>query len=490
MFGFSVLAVVVTVIVITLLVLLGVVPWIYVRNYIKVPPNKVAIFTSKSGTKVVRGGAKFRMPGFERVDIMPLEPLEVEISLNGTQSSDGVPVNVKATGMARVGSSDEAMQTAVGRFLESSMEKLGKRVNDILAGSLRGIVATMTVEELRSSRDLLSRKVLEEAGGDLAKIGMEVDILKIADISDNNGYLEALGQRRIAEVKRDATVGTAEAERDATIKSAQAKQAGAVAQAEAETAIAVANQERDVKLARLRAQTEAENAEADQAGPLAQARAKKDVGIANEQAEAARVEARVAVQNRRAEEETARLQADVIAPAEAERQAAIARAEGDRRAAILGAEASAEAARQAGEAQATARKAAASAYEAEQLAEANGLRAKLEAEADGKKQMAEALNAYSSNAANLQNLPEILKAFVQATEASAKPLGDIDSISIIGGAGDAQKSLQGILGISPMAIAGTVKALKDSGIDLVELLTKQPASEPVLAAVSSDGVEG
>ena len=491
MFGISPLVLtIVVVVVIAALLLLVVLPMIYVKNYIKVPPNEVAVFTGRGAPKVVRGGARFRIPGIERVDIMSLEPFNVAINLQNALSNNGVPVNVEAVGLVRIGSADEAVQTAVQRFLTSDLNELQRQINEILAGSLRGVVATMTIEDLNSNRDSLARAVVEEAGGDLAKIGMEVDVLKIAGISDKNGYLESLGQRRIAEVKRDAAVGTAEAERDSQIQSAKARQEGSVAQAEADTAIASANQKRDVELARLRAQTEAENAQADQAGPLAQARAKKDVGIANEEAEAARVQARVEVQNRRAEEETARLQADVIAPAEAERQAAIARAEGERQSSILAAQAQAEAARQAGDAQADARKAAATAYEAEQLAEANGTRAKLSAEADGKKQMAEALNAYSPGAANLQNLPEILKALVQATEASAKPLGDIDSISIIGGAGDAQKSLQGILGISPLAIAGTVKALQESGIDLAGMLNKQPAAEPVAESVSGGGIEG
>lgn len=177
----------------------------------------------------------------------------------------------------------------------------------------------------------------------------------------------------------------------------------------------------------------------------------------------------------------------MIAPAEAERQAAIARAEGDRQASILAAEASAEAARQAGNATADARKAAATAFEAEQLAEANGLLAKLGAEAEGKKQMAEALNAYSPGAANLQNLPDILNALVRATEASAKPLGDIDSISIIGGADDTQKGLAGLLGISPLAIAGTVKALQDSGIDLPAMLNQQAVTDPVTSVSEDEG---
>jgi flotillin len=206
-----------------------VVPVVYVKNYIKVPPNEVAVFTGRGQPKVVRGGARFRIPGIERVDIMSLEPFNVSINLRNALSNNGVPVSVEAVGVVRIGSSDEAVQTAVQRFLTSDLVSLQTQINEIPAGSLRGITATMTVEDLNSNRDSLARSVVEEAGTDLARIGIEVDVLKIAGISDRNGYFESLGQRRIADVKRDATVGTAEAERDSQIQSAKARQAGAIA---------------------------------------------------------------------------------------------------------------------------------------------------------------------------------------------------------------------------------------------------------------------
>jgi len=510
---------IVTIAVIAGLLLIVVLPLIYVKNYIKVPPNEVAVFTGRGQPKVVRGGARFRVPGIERVDIMSLEPFNVSINLQNALSNNGVPVNVEAVGLVRIGSADEAVQTAVQRFLTSDLSELQRQINEILAGSLRGITATMTVEDLNSNRDTLARSVVEEAGSDLARIGMEVDVLKIAGISDANDYLKSLGQRRIAEVKRDATVGTAEAERDAQIQSAKARQAGSVAQAEADTAIAIANQKRDVELARLRAQTEAENAEADQAGPLANARAQKDVGIATEQAEAARIQARIEVEQRRSEQAQAALQADVIAPAEAQRAADIARAEGQRQAAILGAEAQAESARRAGQAEADARKAAADALRVEKqaeadslqaklvaeaagkkeladasrvelLAEAAGIEAKLVAEATGKKEIAAALNSYTAEAARMLMLPDVLASVVKATEAAAAPLAEIDRLSIIGGAGDTQDAMGGLLGVSPLAVAKIVEALRTSGIDVAAMLNRfgEENTAPVAAASNSHPV--
>lgn len=471
---------------VVLLVLLVFVPWIFVRNYIKVPPNQVAVFTGRGKPKVVRGGARFRVPGLERVDIMSLEPFELNLRLSNALSEDGVPVNVEAKGMVRIGTADEDVQTAVQRFLTSELTDLKRQINEILEGSLRGIVATMTVENLNSNREALSLSVINEAGEALKKIGMEVDVLKIAAITDDNGYLHSLGKRRIAEVKRDAEIGTAQAERDSQIQSAKARQEGSVAQAEADTAIAAAEQQRDVKVAQLRAQTEAENAKANQAGPLAEALAKKGVGIANEEAEAARVQARVEVERQRAEQAKAALQADVIEPAEAEQKADIARAEGRRQADILSAEAEAEAARQRGSADADARKLAASALREEQQAEADGLSARLKAQADGERDLAEAFNSYSSAAAQIKNLPEILRAQVDATREAVRPLGEIGNISIIGSSDAVKGGLSSILGISPEAIAGVFEAFESRGVNITGILNGFGANQ-AQSMVAADG---
>ncbi|MGX9297181.1 flotillin family protein [Tsukamurella paurometabola] len=471
--------------------------WIFFHNYIKSPPDQVAIFTGRGEMKVVRGGARFKVPGLERVDYMPLRPFEVRIALNNARSIDGVPVELQAVGLVRIGTTDEMTRTAAQRFLTANMAELENQINEILAGSLRGIAATMTVEHLNSNREALARGVVEEAGGDLARIGMEVDILKIAGIEDRNGYLESLGQKRIAEVKRDADIGKAEAERDSLIRSADARRAGEIAQTEAETAIAEAQQSRDVRIAQLRAQTEAQNAEADQAGPLAKARAEKNVGIALEEAEAARIEARTEVERKRRAQAEAALEADVIAPAEAQRQAAITRAEGERQSAILTAEARANSTRLDGESAADARKSAAAAVEAELRADAAGklaqaevhaesirlegeskatarksaaeaLEAELRADAAGKQAQAEAFNKYSADAARLLLVPQVLATIEGAVRSQSEATAAIDSINIIGGGQN--DATGGLLGLSAQSIASIVSALRTQGIDLSKLL--------------------
>ncbi|MGL6236725.1 MAG: flotillin family protein [Segniliparus sp.] len=452
--------------------------------YVKVPPNKVGVFTGRGGRpKIVRGGARFRIPGFERVDYLTLEPLHLRIKLDGALSGSGVPVSLEAVGMVSVGASDEAVELAIRRFLGVDRLELRAQLNEILSGSLSEILARTTMEKLNADREQLTRKLVEEASADLARIGYTVDIVKIAALSDENGFLGSLGRKRIAEAKRDAFVGSAEAERDTNIQASQARQAGAVAKAEADIAIAQAVQKRDVEVAKLRAQVEAENAVADQAGSLASTTAEQDVLLAKERAEAARIEAGIAVQQLRAEHVQAMLRADVVAVAEAEGQAAIRRAEGQHQASILQAESQAMATRKVGEAIADARRSAAAALLAERQAEADGLRvlmqaeadglrAKLAAEAEGKKQVAEALNRYNSVGARLLALPDVLNALVAATEAASRPIAALDRVSANG---NAPASLTALSSVSPTVLAKVLESFKASGVDLSEIVAESAA---------------
>ncbi|OKH73728.1 hypothetical protein EB74_16540, partial [Mycobacterium sp. SWH-M5] len=121
-------------------------------------------------------------------------------------------------------------------------------------------------------------------------------------------------------------------------------------------------------------------------------------------------------------------------------------------------------------AEAAGKKELADALRVEQQAEAAGIEAKLLAEANGKKEIAAALNSYTADAARLLMLPDVLNSVVKATEAAASPLSEIERLSIIGGSGDTQDAVGGLLGISPLAIAKIIESLKSSGIDVAALI--------------------
>ena len=216
--------------------------------------------------------------------------------------------------------------------------------------------------------------MLKEAGEDLKKIGLGVDVLTIQEIDDEYGYIKALGQKRTAEVMRDATIGKAEADRDATARSTTANRVAKQMANENLALVAEAEKERDVKKARYIAEVRKEEATANQAGPLSEARARQDVVQQQVEVERIKTLKEVEVALAEAERREKELMATVIKPAEADRQAAIARAEGEKLAAINRAEAERKKLEFEGEGRA-------SAIRAQGQAEADVIRLKLMAEA-------------------------------------------------------------------------------------------------------------
>lgn len=457
------------------------------RNIIKVPPNMVAILSGRKrrvvdtqsgeqrqvGYRVIRGGSAFRIPVLERVDYISLNIISIPLRIEGAYNIEGVPVSVNAVANVKVGGDDYSVGNAIERFLGMSTDEIEEVVHQTMEGHLRSILGTLTVEELNTDRQAFAQRMTAESAQDLARMGIIIDVLTIQQISDTYGYLDALGQKRTAEVKRDAEIGRAEADRDARTRAADAQRDASTAEARAAALIAEAQRDTDVKKATYQASINAEEARAAQAGPLAQAEAQKDVVVAQQQVEVARTEASIQVQEAEARRRERELEATVLKQADAEREAIIISAEGQKRAAILQAEGEQQAIvtraegqsreheligtgegariRQIGEAEADAQKAAAAAKRADLLAEAEGtrarllaeaegLRAALLAEAEGKQQLAEALNAYNDQAINLLMYQAFVEELPKMVEAAALPMSQIDRVVLIDGGGNGHDS--------------------------------------------------
>src|SRR5205814_10372266 len=144
----------------------------------------------------------------------------------------GVPVSVKAVANVKIRGDETSLHAAAERFLGMRQEEIQRVIFQTLEGHLRSILGTLTVEEVNSDRSSFAQKLTSEATVDLEKMGIGVDVLTIQEISDEEDYLNALGRKRTAEVKRDATIGEADATRDSKIKSASAMQQGDTAKFE------------------------------------------------------------------------------------------------------------------------------------------------------------------------------------------------------------------------------------------------------------------
>ncbi len=481
------------------------------RNYIKVPPNKVAVFYGRKhrapdgrivGFRLVTGGAALKWPIVEEVTYLDLTIFPIDLDVRDVPNKDGVLVSVQAVANVKIRSDLESLSAAAERFLGLTHEEIKQIAYKNLEGHLRSIVGRLTVEEIVRDRAKFNQEVLTEAASDLGKIGLGVDVLTIQKIWDNEGYIEALGKRRTAEVKRDARIGEAVAEREAIISSTTAIREAKERENENLALIAQAEKERDVKKAQFEAEVLSQQARARQAGPLAEAQARQQVVQEEVQVEYLRTKKLTEVAEAEAVRRERQLLAEVVKPAEAYKQQVILQAEAAKQKEILEAEgrktaiiviADAEKQRLAleglGEADALRAKllaeaegakakllAEAEGTRAKLLAEAEGVRAKLLAEAEGALRKAEAFAKLDESAKMmlvLERFPEVIKAFAPVAGAVAAPLGNIDKLVMVdGGSADGANTLNRLANTVPTMIFNVMQTAQALGLDLSGLLSK------------------
>lgn len=484
------------------------------KNYIKVSPNQAAVISGRNrklgdgtqvGYRLVRGGATLVIPFLEKVEYLNLNVLTVPLTTTRAYTAKGVPVSVKAVANVKIKGDDESLRAASERFLSMETREFHQLVFQTLEGHLRAILGTLTVEEINNDRQSFAQKLTSEAAVDLEKMGIGLDALTIQEISDEEGYLDALGKRRTAEVKRDAEIGEAEAKRDSKIKASVAMQEGEKIRLESEADIALSTREAEVKRAQYEAEIEKERAKSKQAGPLADARAKQEVVAEVVRVERIRTQEQIAVQEQEVLRKEKELEATVVKQAEADRRAAVLRAQGEQEAAIL----AAEGRKQAVIAQAEAEseklqregQGRASAIEAEGRAEAEKIRALGNAEAEKIQSQglaqAKAIEAQGlaeavaikekaaawrefNDAARLQTilekLPSIIEATAPALRAVSEPLGKIDKVVMIdnggNGHGNGSNPINRFAQTGPTMIFSLLQQLQSLGLNVPEVLSQ------------------
>src|SRR6516162_8564190 len=254
---------------------------IWASRYTKVGPNEALVVSGRRhrvvgadgtvqarGFRIVKGGCTFVIPVIEKGDVLSLELLTIDVQTPEVYTSKGVPVKVDGVAQIKVKGDDISIATAAEQFLSKAVDDIRNIATQTLEGHLRAILGTMTVEDIYQNRDAFASKVQEVAAGDMANMGLGIVSFTIRDIRDNQGYLDALGKPRIAQVKRDAQIAQAEADRDATIRSAQANQEGQTAKFAADTRIAEAQRDYQMRVADYTASVNEKKAAADLAYDL------------------------------------------------------------------------------------------------------------------------------------------------------------------------------------------------------------------------------
>ncbi len=275
-------------------------------------PNELLVFSGRSseGTLMVGGGWRVRIPLIEQVDRMDLTCLPVDIRVTNAYSLDGIALNVHAVANVKINPDETRVRNAVERFMGEGLGAIRRVAKETLEGHLRGVLSSLTPEQVNEDRLKFADALVDEAREDLDKLGLMLDTLKIQNVSDQSEYLDSIGRARIAEVVRDAEIAETTAMATAQEAEADARQRGEVAVQQSQTAIV--RQENELR--KLRAELEAE------------ARAEEERAEASARQARAQAERELLEIRRRLEE--IRLRADVVLPAEAERRAAALRAQG------------------------------------------------------------------------------------------------------------------------------------------------------------------
>jgi len=409
-----------------------------------------------AGLKVVRGQGIVVLPLFHKIGKLKLTARQINVNLADAVSRQGIKVAVQGVATFKIGADDESIRNAAERFLDAQEEQVDSIVKNVLEGSLRSIVGTLTIEELNLDRQKFQQAVQDAAKGDLATSGLQIDSFTIQAIRDESGYMELIGQQETARRERDARMAKATADQEAAVREAEANQ------------IKI-NAERDVSLRRAETETQiaAAEARAAQAGPLAQAEAQQEV--TRKQTELAGLEAA------RKQQE---LIASTVRPAEAEADAAVKRAEGEKLARIAQAQADAERVKLAGQAEAaiTITKGEANARvilvnaqsEAEKTklegnAEAGIVFTKGESEAKALALRAEAYRQFNE-AAIIQTVLSMLPEIVRA---AAEPMASIGSLTVLSseGASDVVKNATRTVAEASTVVKGL------TGLDVPDLIS-------------------
>lgn len=305
---------------------------IWASRYTKVGPNQVLVISGRKhhiidpdgtvrdvGFRVVKGGGVFVWPVYEKVDILSLELLTIDVQTPEVYTSKGVPVLVDGVAQIKVKGDDVSIATAAEQFLSKGTDEIKNIATQTLEGHLRAILGTMTVEDIYQNRDAFASKVQEVAAGDMANMGLGIVSFTIRDIRDKQGYLDALGKPRIAQVKRDAQIAQAEADRDAMIRSSQATQAGQEAKFLADTKIAEAQRDYQMNVATYQASVNEKKAQADLAYDLQKYKTGQLVKAEEVQVTIVEKQKQIELQQQEIQRKQKELEANVQKPADAER---------------------------------------------------------------------------------------------------------------------------------------------------------------------------
>lgn len=448
---------------------------VFFTRYKKCPSDKIMVIYGKVGqnedgttrsSKCIHGGASFVWPVVQAYAYLDLTPLSIQVDLRNALSRQNIRIDVPSVFTVGISTEQGVMQNAAERLLGLRVQEIQDLAKDIIFGQLRLVIATMDIEEINTDRDKFLDAVSRNVESELKKIGLRLINVNVTDISDESGYIVALGKeaaakaindakKTVAEKNRDGSIGEANAQRDQRIEVASANSTAIEGENKSKVAIAQSEAERREREAEsLRQATSAEKVQA--------AKALEDAYAAEKEAELARFAREKATQ-----------EADIIV-----------RAEIKKREIELAAEAEAEKIRRqaAGEADAIYKK---------MEAQARGLQEVLTKQADGFKEIVLSAGGDAKSAVMLM-IADKLEDLVKIQVEAVKNL-KIDKVTVwdggAGGSKDGKSSTAGFVSGLMQSIPPMSELFEMAGMSLPEYLGTKVGEKPAPEADTAVTIE-
>ena len=312
------------------------------RRYKRCPSDKVMVIYGKTGknrsgsissARCIHGGAAFIWPVFQDYAFLDLKPISIECNLTNALSKQNIRVDVPCRFTVGISTEAESMTNAAERLLGLSVANIQNIATDILFGQLRLVIATMDIEEINADRDKFLAAVSQNVEAELRKIGLKLINVNVTDIRDESGYIEALGKeaaakaindakKSVAEQNRFGEIGKAEADRDKDIRIAETQRDTRIKTAAANALAVQGENTSKIDIANSDAARREKEAEAARVAVAAE---KVQAAKALQEAYQSERDAELA----RAEREKATQQANIVVPAQIDKERQIIEAEAE-----------------------------------------------------------------------------------------------------------------------------------------------------------------
>jgi flotillin len=448
----------------------------FLSRYRRCPSDRVLVVYGRVGAgrsaRCLHGGAAFVWPVIQDYKYLDLHPMSIDIQLNNALSKQNIRVSVPSTFTIGVTTDADKMGNAAERLLGLNNAQVTQLAKEIIFGQMRLVVATMRIEEINSDRDRLIEAITNNVSTELEKVGLRLINVNIQDVTDESGYIEALGKEASAKAIADAKIKVAQAERDAEIGEAEADREMTISVATAQAEAISGKNDAQMQIAQSNSALRIKQAEAARTAQIAENLAKADI-------ERQTFEATTKAQQSRAEMQRKQQYAEQVVPAEIAKEAAVVQAQADAQRITIAAEAEGKRIVTIKQAEAVAADAESKKILALKQAEGQGLKAVLEGRAEGFRQLV-ASSGGNAGEAVIVLVADQLPSLVDAQMKAISNL-KIDKVVVWGGTENGKSGVSSLLKDLITGLPPVTDLAKAAGVELPAVLGHVQSSVEPLA---------